>query len=217
MFVKFFRVFRSEPKDLPDVRKAGKWFFFLLSREAMLSKRIPMEAKVSARTIFAKQEADFDLGKFSRLCLCCDTLCSRKTNRRQEITRCPKFAFGICADATMAANDGEALSFREIALLAGVTKQRADMLCCKAQKRLVQAVLANPSLRDYCEGLGLKEVERPKKPKKPIPTPPVAPSDPNMPADASSPAQVIPQDAEVNEDEDEEDGETNTEDKAQDS
>jgi hypothetical protein len=75
----------------------------------------------------------------------------------QEINQlCPKFAFGICVEATLLENENRPISFATIGYLAGISKQRVEQIYSVAQQRLVEEIRKDPVLVEYClqHGIG---------------------------------------------------------------
>lgn len=68
---------------------------------------------------------------------------------------CPKFAFGICVEGTLASNDNKPLSFATIGYLTGVSKQRVEQIYSIAQQRLVEEIKKDPVLVEYCMTHGI--------------------------------------------------------------
>jgi hypothetical protein len=119
-----------------------------------------------ARVIFSaeREEAENDKNPSTDLasnsqgeqvCLCAHI---KKCNLKQGQninTLCPKFAFGICVEATINANEGKPLSFATIGYLTGISKQRVEQIYSAAQLRLVEEIRKDPVLLEYCESQGI--------------------------------------------------------------
>ncbi len=69
---------------------------------------------------------------------------------------CPKFAFGVCVEATLMENENRPISFATIGYLAGISKQRVEQIYSVAQQRLIEEIRKDPVLCEYClqHGIG---------------------------------------------------------------
>jgi len=94
-----------------------------------------------------------------QICLCADIPdCAFKKPGETENFDCPKFAFGICVPATLEANHQQPLSIETIGVLSGMSKQGFSRHVRTAQILMVQRILDDPDLKDYCCSLGIQPV-----------------------------------------------------------
>lgn len=93
------------------------------------------------------------------ICLCRDVKKCPLKGEQEMNPLCPKFAFGICVEATLNANDGRPLSFATIGYLTGISKQRVEQIYSAAQQRLIEEIRKDPVLLEYCtqQGIGISE------------------------------------------------------------
>jgi len=155
----------SKPREDERFFADGKW----LRLKIPFSKwKEPLRGRWSrlARVIFSAEKGGDLSAKTSGTDLATDTtgeqvcLCShvKKCSLKmgQNINPlCPKFAFGICVEATIGANDGKPLSFATIGYLTGISKQRVEQIYSAAQQRLVEEIRKDPVLLEYCESQGI--------------------------------------------------------------
>lgn len=155
----------SKPKEGERFFSGGRW---LRLKIPFAKWKEPLRGRWSrlARVIFSpeREEGEPVKGDTSDLsstlggeqvCLCAHV---KKCNLKlgQNINPlCPKFAFGICVEATIASNDGKPLSFATIGYLTGISKQRVEQIYSAAQQRLVEEIRKDPVLLEYCEGRGI--------------------------------------------------------------
>lgn len=91
-----------------------------------------------------------------RLCLCLNIpKCRRKPPGQRENFACPKFAFGVCVSATFHANKGQTMPIEIIGALSGMSKQGFCRHARAAQKMMVERILNDPELADFCRQLGV--------------------------------------------------------------
>lgn len=155
----------SKPKEGERFFIGGRW----LGLKVPFSKwKEPLRGRWSrlARVIFSSEkdevapdkETGTDLAYEAageQICLCAHIKkCSLKTGQTIN-PLCPKFAFGICVEATIAANDSKPLSFATIGYLTGISKQRVEQIYSAAQQRLVEEIRKDPVLSEYCESQGI--------------------------------------------------------------
>ncbi len=158
------------PAEAETCFSAGRW----LRLDVPFSRwKEPLRTRWSrlARVIFSGEKQDqgrdsvpsilqsTDLSRDASselVCLCAHVKkCPMKAG--QEINQlCPKFAFGICVEATLLENENRPISFATIGYLAGISKQRVEQIYSVAQQRLVEEIRKDPVLVEYClqHGIG---------------------------------------------------------------
>jgi hypothetical protein len=100
-------------------------------------------------------ETDISQGTGEAVCLCAHVKKCPIKGSQTINPLCPKFAFGICVEATLATNEGKPLSFASIGYLTGISKQRVEQIYSAAQQRLMDEIRKDPVLREYCENQGI--------------------------------------------------------------
>lgn len=157
----------SKPKEGERFFFGGKW---LKLRIPFTKWKEPLRGRWSrlARVIFSLEREDSSRDKIGgqgtdlasevtgeQICLCAHIKqCNLKLGQSLN-PLCPKFAFGICVEATIVANDGKPLSFATIGYLTGISKQRVEQIYSVAQQRLVEEIRKDPVLTEYCESQGI--------------------------------------------------------------
>lgn len=127
----------------------GRWS--RLARVLFSSEKSPPESEPSNQSqTDLSREASAEM-----VCLCAHVgKCPMKAG--QEINPlCPKFAFGICVEATLMENENRPISFATIGYLAGISKQRVEQIYSVAQQRLVDEIKKDPVLAEYCMQHGI--------------------------------------------------------------
>lgn len=153
MFTDYISVHSVKPGGVRDgdcININGRWLV------KTGSPPLPDRNSISTlRFLFSKPPTSNPKSLSERVVLCCDCVCPRKDVPEKEKPECDRFSFGLCVDATLAANELRALSLRTIGTFAGVSKQRIDILIKEAQKELIRRVLADPELAEFCEAVGV--------------------------------------------------------------
>lgn len=154
------------PEEVESCFSAGRW----LRLDVPFSRwKEPLRSRWSrlARVIFSSEKLDItksllppstDLSRDASaelVCLCAHVRkCPMKGNK--EINElCPKFAFGICVEATLMENENQPISFATIGYLAGISKQRVEQIYSVAQSRLIEEIRKDPVLVEYCMQHGI--------------------------------------------------------------
>ena len=99
--------------------------------------------------LFSNQANKGDLNQL--VCLCCEIpSCGYKRNAI-VLPSCYFYGFGLCFDATSQANDNEPVSFLNVALFSGVSKQRIHQLRKRALAKILELIKNDSKLREYIE------------------------------------------------------------------
>ncbi len=161
------------PSGTESCFAAGRW----LKLDVPFSRwKEPLRGRWSrlARVIFASEKPDAAAGTMAGsstdlsreasaelVCLCAHVKkCPMKAG--QEVNSlCPKFAFGICVEATLMENENRPVSFATIGYLAGISKQRVEQIYSVAQQRLIDEIKKDPVLVEYCMEHGIGSASAP--------------------------------------------------------
>ncbi|MDD2711004.1 MAG: hypothetical protein PHV34_23755 [Verrucomicrobiae bacterium] len=128
----------------------GRWFVLKVPIKAW-PKELLAEWKQDLVFLFRDQFRADPVRTGERVCLCVDIdQCSRKKGKGEN-RGCRWYSHGICAEATVAENEGKGLRYQTLAYFHGLSKQRIQQICDHAQKQLMQAILEDPYLRELCE------------------------------------------------------------------
>jgi len=141
----------GKPLD-PRAKRVGSWWV-LVKREP--TSALPERQRKTLRFIaYSLKNAPPEPRE--NICLCADiSSCPVKKRFQGEHSRCPRFAYGVCTEATLAANEGKPLSLETIGILSGMRKQGVERHLAAAQRQLVKLVMLDPELKEYCLHLGL--------------------------------------------------------------
>jgi len=89
------------------------------------------------------------------VCLCAHVKKCPMKGGKEINPLCPKFAFGVCVEATLMENENRPISFATIGYLAGISKQRVEQIYSVAQQRLIDEIRKDPVLAEYCVHHGI--------------------------------------------------------------
>lgn len=146
----FFALGKWLRLDVPFV----KWKEPLRSRWARMA-RVLFSGEKEAEDPVRGEETDLSGGTGESVCLCAHVKKCPIKGSNTINPLCPKFAFGICVEATLAINDGRPLSFASIGYLTGISKQRVEQIYSAAQQRLIEEIKRDPVLMEYCQTQGI--------------------------------------------------------------
>jgi hypothetical protein len=166
----YISVNTSKPKSGDLFFALGKW---LRLEVPFVKWKEPLRGRWArmARVLFSGskdedkpkgEETDLSLESGEAVCLCAHVQKCPIKGGQAINPLCPKFAFGICVEATLAANEGRPLSFASIGYLTGISKQRVEQIYSAAQQRLIDEIKKDPVLLEYCtnQGIGFGSLDK---------------------------------------------------------
>jgi hypothetical protein len=100
--------------------------------------------------LFPDQFSCEDIESDENVCLCVDIAQCPHKAAAGESRECRWYSRGLCVDATVVENEGASPNFQVIGFFHGVTKQRIEQIYAGARKKLVDAIMDDPYLKELC-------------------------------------------------------------------